>query len=66
MLDLICNETSYLSVYHKQSIRVFGVCTGTEYMAGSMETYITNAHSSHELKQSLYLDSFGCVISVTK
>lgn len=62
-----CAGISYLSAYHKQSIGIFGgVCAGTEYMAGTMETHITNAHSSYGHKQSLYLDSFGCVISMTK
>lgn len=46
-------------------LRIFGrACAGTD-MAGTMETHITNAHASYGHKQSLYLDSFGCVISVT-
>lgn len=32
-------------------------------MAGTMETRVTNAHSSYGLKQSLHFDLFSYVIS---
>lgn len=64
LLGLICDKISYLSLHIINTVRICGrVCAETKYMAGTMETHITNEDSSYGDKQS-FLDSFGYVIGV--